>query len=251
MDAPEPFKPLKEDWSRALAIVAHPDDMEFGAAAAVARWTDQGKWIGYVMVTSGEAGIDAIHPDECRVIREKEQIDSARIVGVDTVEFLGFPDGILQYGLDMRRAIARMVRKYQPEIVITGNFRDAWGSGNLNQADHIATGRSLVDAVRDAGNRWVFNDQLVDGLETWGGVREVWAFGSPLSQHAIDTTATFDRGVDSLKAHRAYLDGLGWDDFDEREFLEGMARPTGTRLGVPLAAAFEVIPFHFGGDEEE
>ena len=100
MDAPERLKPLKEDWSRALAIVAHPDDMEFGAAGGVARWTDQGKWVGYVMVTSGEAGIDGMHPDECRVVREKEQIDSARIVGVDTVDFLGFPDGVLEYGLD-------------------------------------------------------------------------------------------------------------------------------------------------------
>jgi LmbE family N-acetylglucosaminyl deacetylase len=225
--------------------------MEFGAAAAVARWTDQGKWVGYVMLTSGEAGIDAIPPDECRVIREQEEIDSARIVGVDTVEFLGFPDGILEYGLDLRRAIAHMVRKYQPEIVMTLNFRDSWGSGNLNQADHIATGKAILDAVRDAGNRWVFNDQLVDGLVPWGGVREVWVFGSPHAQHAVDTTATFERGVASLKAHKAYIDGLGWEDFDEQEFLEGMARPTGTRLGVPLAGLFEVIPFHFGGDEEE
>src|SRR5829696_9772198 len=90
---PAPLKPLPEDWSRALAIVAHPDDMEFGAAAAVARWTRQGKEIGYVMITSGEAGIDGLAPDECKAVREAEQIESARIVGVDSVDFLGFPDG--------------------------------------------------------------------------------------------------------------------------------------------------------------
>jgi LmbE family N-acetylglucosaminyl deacetylase len=251
MDAPEPLKPLKEDWSRALAIVAHPDDMEFGAAGGVARWTDQGKWIGYVMITSGEAGIDGMHPDECRVVREKEQIDSARIVGVDSVDFLGFPDGVLEYGLDMRRAIAQVVRRHRPEIVITGNFRDTWGSGNINQADHIAAGRSVLDGVRDAGNRWVFNDQLVDGLEPWGGVRQIWVYGSPDSRHAVDTTATFDRAVESLKAHRAYIDGLGWDDWDEREFLEGMGRATGARLGVQFAAPFEVIPLAWGGEDED
>src|SRR3712207_508257 len=90
--SPPPLKPLPEDWSTAVAIVAHPDDMEFGAAAAVARWTGQGKHVVYVMVTSGEAGIDGLSPNECAVIREQEEIDSARIVGVDTVEFLGFPD---------------------------------------------------------------------------------------------------------------------------------------------------------------
>ena len=92
---PPPLKPLPEDWTRAVAIVAHPDDMEFGAAAAVARWTRQGKQITYVMVTSGEAGIAGMPPDECRVVREREQVESARIVGVDTVQFLGFPDGIV------------------------------------------------------------------------------------------------------------------------------------------------------------
>ncbi len=89
MDAPAPpLEPLDETWERALCIVAHPDDMEFGAAAAVARWTGQGKWVGYTMVTSGEAGIDGMTPDECRVVREAEQIESARVVGVDTVDFL-------------------------------------------------------------------------------------------------------------------------------------------------------------------
>jgi LmbE family N-acetylglucosaminyl deacetylase len=248
--APPPLKPLNEDWSRALAIVAHPDDMEFGAAAAVARWTDQGKWVGYVMATSGEAGIDGVHPDECRALREREQVESARIVGVDTVEFLGFPDGVVEQSLTLRAAIAHAVRRHRPEIVITGNFRDTFGPNMLNQADHIAVGKAVLDGVRDAGNRWVFTDQLLDGLEPWGGVRQVWAAASPGSAHGVDTTATFDRGVESLKAHRAYIDGLGWDDFDEREFLEGMARQVGGRMSVPFAAAFEVFSMSWGDSED-
>ncbi|HVK30688.1 MAG TPA: PIG-L deacetylase family protein [Nocardioides sp.] len=245
-DTPSPLTPLDEDWQRALCIVAHPDDMEFGAAAAVARWTGQGKTVVYCMVTSGEAGIDGLSPDECRSVREAEQVESARIVGVDVVEFLGLPDGVLEYGVPLRRELAAVVRKHRPEIVVTGNFRDTWGGQNLNQADHIAVGKAVVDAVRDAGNRWVFNEQLVDGLEPWGGVREVWAFGSPDSTHAVDTTATFDAGVESLKAHAAYIDGLGWENWDPREFLEGMARGTGSRLGVPFAAPFEVFPMGWG-----
>ena len=242
----EQLEPLREDWQRALAIVAHPDDLEFGAAAAVARWTGQGKDFVYSMVTSGEAGIDGMHPDECRAVREAEQVESARIVGVSEVEFLGLPDGILEYGVPLRRVLAESVRRHRPEIVITGNFRDTWGGHSLNQADHVAVGRAVLDAVRDAGNRWVFPEQVSDGLEPWGGVKAVWAFGSPQSSHGVDTTDTFDAGVQSLEAHRAYIDGLGWENFDPREFLEGFSRATGQRMAVAMAAPFEVFPLGWG-----
>ena len=241
MSQPSSLAPVREDWSTALAVVAHPDDMEFGGAAAVARWTKQGKTVVYCMVTSGEAGIDGIAPDECRELRTAEQIESARIVGVDQVDFLGMPDGVLEYGVALRRAIAGVVRLHRPEIVITNNFRDTWDGTFLNQADHIAVGRATLDAVRDAGNRWIFNDQLSDDLEPWNGVRQVWAGGSPRSSHAVDISDSFDAGVESLAAHKAYIDGLGWENFDPAEFLEGMARQTGPRLGVQLATAFEVF----------
>jgi len=244
---PDRLEPVTEDWQRALCVVAHPDDMEFGTAAAVARWTDQGKHVVYCMVTSGEAGIDGMHPDEARPVREAEQIESARVVGVDEVEFLGQPDGVLEYGVALRAVIARAVRRHRPEVVITNNFRPTWGGRALNQADHIATGMATLDAVRDAGNRWVFTDQLGDGVEPWGGVREVWAAGSPDARHAGDTTATFDRGVASLEAHRAYIDGLGWEHFDPAEFLESGSRPAGARLGTTHAATFEVFGMGWEG----
>ena len=94
--------PVDESWSTALCVAAHPDDLEFGAAAAVARWTDAGKAVIYAMVTSGEAGIDGV-PDECRRVREAEQVESAKIVGVELVEFLGLPDGIVEYGVALRQ----------------------------------------------------------------------------------------------------------------------------------------------------
>jgi LmbE family N-acetylglucosaminyl deacetylase len=243
------LRPLREDWERALCVVAHPDDMEFGAAAAVARWTGQGKQVVYCMVTSGEAGIDGMDPDESRRVREAEQVESARVVGVDVVDFLHEPDGILEYGVALRRTITEVVRRHRPEIVITNNFRDSWGGGMLNQADHIATGKATVDAVRDAGNRWVFNEQLGDGLEPWGGVRQVWAPGSPEAEFAVDITDTFDRGVESLRAHKAYIDGLGWENFDPAEFLEGMSRATGQRLGVAHATGFEVFRMTWGDED--
>jgi LmbE family N-acetylglucosaminyl deacetylase len=248
MTEPKPaeLQPLDESWERALCVVAHPDDLEFGGAAAVARWTAQGKEVVYCMVTSGEAGIDGMHPDECREVRESEQVESARIVGVDKVDFLRLSDGVLEYGVPLRRAISEEVRLHRPDIVVTNNFRDTWGGRNLNQADHIATGKATLDAVRDAGNRWVFHEQLVDGVEPWGGVREVWCAGSPESSYGVDITDTFDKGVESLKAHSAYIDGLGWEHFDPAEFLEGMSRATGQRLGVAHAVGFEVFAMGWG-----
>ncbi len=246
---PPPLEPLAEDWERMLCVVAHPDDMEFGSAAAVARWTRQGKQVVYCMVTSGEAGIDGMEPDEARRVREREEVASAQLVGVEEVEFLRLPDGVLEYGVDLRRSIAAVVRLHRPEIVVTGNFHDSWGEGaGLNQADHIATGRAVLDAVRDAGNRWVFHDQLESGgVQPWGGVREVWAAASPKARHGVDITETFDAGVASLQAHRAYIEGLGWEDFDPAEFLEGMSRATGQRMGVAHATAFERFSMGWGG----
>lgn len=243
--APEPFEPLPEDWERALVIAPHPDDIEYGAAAAMARWTQQGKTVIYTLVTSGEAGIDGIPPEQAGPLREQEQRESARIVGVDQVEFLGLPDGVLEYGLSLRRDLSRAVRRHRPEIVVTGNFRETYAGIYLNQADHIAVGRAVLDAVRDAGNRWVFRELLDEGLEPWNGVRAVWAAGSPEARHAVDTTETFELGVDSLRAHREYLAGLGENAPDPAEMLEGFARQAGTRLGVRFAAPFEVYSFQF------
>jgi LmbE family N-acetylglucosaminyl deacetylase len=238
MSTPDRLEPVVEDWQTALAVVAHPDDLEFGTAAAIARWTGQGKQVVYCLLTSGEAGIDGVDPAECGPLREAEQIESSRIVGVSAVEFLGQPDGTIEYGVALRRVITAAIRRHQPEIVITNNFRDSWdGDVLLNQADHINTGRATLDAVRDAANRWIFPD----AGEKWDGVRQVWAAGSPNARHGVDTTDTFEAGVESLKAHKAYIDGLGWPDFDPEEFLEGTSRPAGTLLGTKYGARFEVF----------
>lgn len=242
LPVPGPLSPVDEDWDRALVVVAHPDDMEYGGAAAVARWTAQGKDVAYCLVTSGEAGIDGLAPEECGPLRESEQRASCRVVGVSAVEFLGLPDGTLEYGLPLRRDIARVIRRHRPQIVITSNFRETWGGVFLNQADHIAVGRAVVDAARDAGNRWVFRELSDEGLEPWNGVLQVWATASPESTHGVDVTATFDAGVESLRAHAAYLAGLGSDSPDPGEFLEGAARGVGSRLGARFGVAFEVFP---------
>ncbi|MDT4963460.1 MAG: hypothetical protein QOF87_3107 [Pseudonocardiales bacterium] len=238
------LEPIDEDWTSALAIVAHPDDLEYGTAAAIARWTAQGKHIVYCLATSGEAGIDSMSPAEAGPLREQEQRASAAIVGVDEVEFLGYPDGVLEYGLPLRRDIARAVRRHRPDVVITGNYHETWGPGApLNQADHIALGRAVLDGVRDAGNRWVFRELLDEGLEPWQ-VRRVLVSAGMHSTHGVDVTDHFATGVASLEAHAAYLSGLGDNAMgDPEEFLESFARATGARLGTTFAVGFELINF--------
>jgi LmbE family N-acetylglucosaminyl deacetylase len=237
----QPMEHVDESWSSALAIVAHPDDLEYGTAAAIARWTSQGKRVGYCLATSGEAGIDGMPPEQAGPLREEEERASAQIVGVDVVEFLGHPDGTVEYGLPLRRDIARVIRKHRPDIVITGNYHETWGSGTRNQADHIALGRAVLDGVRDASNRWVFRDLLDEGLEPWKA-STVLVSGVPDATHGVDVTDTFEQGVASLAAHAAYLQGLGDGPMsDPREFLEAFARQTGTRLGVRFAVGFEVL----------
>ncbi|MDX5459238.1 PIG-L deacetylase family protein [Micromonospora tulbaghiae] len=235
---PEDLLALPTDWSRALAVVAHPDDLEFGAAGAVAAWTAAGKTVAYLLVTRGEAGIDAMAPAEAAAVREAEQRDSAAVVGVTDVEFLDHPDGTVEYGVPLRRDITAAIRRHRPELIVTFNHHDRWASGKLNSPDHRHTGQAVLDAAGDAGNRWVFPDL---GPEPWGGVRYVAVAGSPVPSHAVDITGTMDLAVASLQAHRAYLEGLGPTMSDVRGPLTAMAEANGARFGGRLSLAFELL----------
>jgi LmbE family N-acetylglucosaminyl deacetylase len=231
------LEPLAEDWERGLAVVAHPDDMEYGAAAAVARWTQQGKWIGYILVTDGEAGIASMAPEQVGPIRREEQMASCREVGVTHVEFLGMPDGLIVEDLELRAALTGVIREHRPDVVLSINHRDSWGGPSWNHSDHRAVGRAVLDAVRDAGNPWLFRDRG----EAWDGVRFTAFSGSPNATHAVDVTDTFDAGVRSLECHGVYLENLAGTMASPAEFLRAGATQFGERLGVDLAAAFEVI----------
>jgi LmbE family N-acetylglucosaminyl deacetylase len=229
-----------EDWERGMAVVAHPDDLEYGGAAAVAHFTDHGKQISYVLASAGEAGIDGMDPSTCGPLRMQEERDGAAIVGVENVQFLDHQDGIIEYGMPLRRDIARMIRRYRPEILITSNHYFTWGNQGLNMADHRNVGLAAIDAARDAANRWVFPELLDEGLEPWNGARRIFVAASPFPTHAVDVTKTLDRGVLSLFAHNEYLKGLGDSGMkDPDAFLRDMAAQAGRRFGGRPAVTFE------------
>ncbi|MFV0317673.1 MAG: PIG-L deacetylase family protein [Microthrixaceae bacterium] len=229
---------LYEDWDRALAVVAHPDDMEYGAASAVARWSAQGREVSYVLVTDGEAGISDMAPAEVAPLRREEQRRSCEIVGVSELEFLGLPDGLLEEGPPLRRELAAAIRRHRPEVLLSINHRDDWGAPSWNHVDHRVVGRALLDAARDAANPWIFTDL---DLAPWDGVRWAAFAGSPEATHGVDIGEHLQTGIDSLAAHAAYLEHLGGDMADPATFLRRAAKQGGHRLGVEFAATFEIV----------
>jgi LmbE family N-acetylglucosaminyl deacetylase len=244
MTPPEPVRLPHLDESeitRVLCVVAHPDDMEYGGAAAVARWTTAGVDVRYLLVTSGEAGIDGLDPDEAGPLREQEERDGATVVGVGIVEFLGHPDGIVEYGIPLRRDIARAIRRHRPDTIVAMTHRERFAGGGTNQADHRAVGIAALDASKDAGNRWIFPELIAEGHEPWGGVRRVMYAGSPEPTHGVDVTGFVDASIASLRAHAAYLAGLSGDFPPPEEFLPMMAAGGGLALGVDAAVLFEVF----------
>lgn len=238
-----PLRPLPDDWQRALAVVAHPDDLEYGCSAAVAAWTDAGREVAYVLATRGEAGIDTLDPARCGPLREREQLASAAAVGVLRVEFLDHRDGVIEYGLALRRDIAAAIRRHRPELVITLNHRDTWGGVAWNTPDHVAVGRATLDAAADAGNRWIFPELTEQGLEPWNGVRWVAVAGSASPTHAVDATPGLERAVHSLLAHRTYIEALTDEDPETyaRGFLTANAQAVAERFGGRPAVAFELF----------
>lgn len=238
--------PMPVDWQRALAVVAHPDDLEYGAAAAIAEWTADGKEVAYLLVSRGEAGIDGIPPQEAAPLREAEQRASAAVVGVSTVEFLDHRDGVIEEGVRLRRDLAAAIRRHRPEMLVTLNHRETFGSREMmNTPDHRAVGRAVLDAAGDAGNRWIFTEQLADGgLEPWGGVRWIAVAASPEATHAQAVSPdSVERAIGSLTEHRAYIEGLGEDPAPyARDLITGSADAAAGRFGGRRCVAFELFP---------
>ena len=239
---------LPENWDRCLAVAAHPDDIEYGAASAVARWTAQGKQVTYLLATRGEAGIDGLHPDEAAPMREAEERAGALEVGVDVVEFLDHRDGVVEYGPALRRDIVRAIRRHRPEVIVGGAFTVRMVGGMVNQADHRVVGLAALDAARDAGNRWIFPELADEGLEPWGGVRLVAYAGAERPTHGVDITGEpLRRGIASLEAHAEYTKGLGAGGPEPGPMLTWMAEMGGPAMGVRHAVLFDVFPLAFEG----
>ena len=235
-------QPPAEHVERVLCVLAHPDDVEFGTAGTIARWTAAGTKVSYCIVTDGDAGgFDETPREQMPVLRRAEQTAAAAVVGVTDVRFLGYPDGRLEPTLDLRRDISRVIRQVRPQRVVTSSPERVWERIGASHPDHMTVGESTLRAVYpDARNPFAFPELLEEeGLEAWT-VSEVWLSASPRADHAVDVTDVIDRKLAALRCHVTQVShnpGL------EKFVTSWMAR-TAHRFGLPegrLAEAFQVV----------
>ena len=204
---------------RVLAVMAHPDDVDFGAAGSIAQWTDAGIEVSYCIITDGDAGgfDPAVPRSEIGGIRREEQIAAAKQVGVSDVRFLGYPDGRLAVTFELRRDIARVIREVRPQRVVCQSPIRNMLRIPASHPDHLAAGEATHCAVYpDARNPFAF-DELAD-LPAWP-VAQLWVQGYERANRYIDVTDTWDRKMAALLSHASQhpnpdaLDGMmrGWN----------------------------------------
>jgi LmbE family N-acetylglucosaminyl deacetylase len=228
---------------RALAIVAHPDDVDFSAAGTIAGWTDAGIEVVYCLATDGDAGgyDEVVDRAEIAPMRRAEQTAAAKQVGVTDLRWLGYPDGRLEATLGLRRDLARVIRQVRPDRVLCSSPERNYQRMGVSHPDHRAVGSAALDAVYpDARNPFAFPELLRDeGLAAWK-VREVWMPGGPALNHYVDITGTFDRKVAALRAHQSQTGHME----DLEKFLREWLTRAATQGGLPegrLAEAFQII----------
>lgn len=193
--------------SRVLAVLAHPDDVDFGAAGTISSWTAAGVEVQYAIVTDGDAGGFDTTVDRSRIagIRREEQRQAAAIVGVEAIEFLGYPDGRVYPDLALRRDIARVIRRFRPERVLCPSPQRDFTRIPASHPDHLAVGEATFCALYpDARNPFAFPELLAEGLQPHS-VHEVWVMGHPLPDHYVDITDTLETKLAALRAHQSQL----------------------------------------------
>lgn len=195
--------PPRDDVARVLGVCAHPDDLDFGAGGTIAGWAAAGIEVAYLLITRGDAGGRGIARDEITGLRAGEQRQAAAALGVRRVDFLdGYHDSQLAVTYQLRRDIARVIRRYRPDRVLTTSPVRSWRMRAADHPDHAAAGEATCNAIYpDAANPNVHPELLRDEqLEPWS-VPEVWFCAPPEPGHHVDTTATFARKIAALREH--------------------------------------------------
>lgn len=217
---------------RVLAVAAHPDDLDFGAAGTIAGWTARGVDVTYCIATDGDAGgfDPAVARSEIPAIRRKEQLAAADAVGVADVRFLGYRDGELTVTAELRRDISRAIRQVRPDIVLLPSPERDWDRIPGSHPDHLACGEAAMHAVYpDARNPWAHSTLLADeGLEAWT-VREVWVMAHHTRDHVVDITDTFPAKLAALRAHESQTGHMP----ELEAFLRGWGEQAASAGGLP------------------
>ena len=227
---------------RAMAVQAHPDDQEFTIAGTLAKWARAGCELVTVCITSGDAGSNdkteaQMTKPQLAAIREQEQRDACRVLGVQHVEFLHYADGTLQPTLELRRDLTRLIRKYKPDVVICGDPTVRYyGNSYLNHPDHRAAADATLDAVfPSAGTKFIFPELLMEGLEPHE-VKKIFIHGSEKPETFVDISSVLDVKIAALKEHHSQL-----HDWDPSEMIREWAKEEGKPRGMDAVESYRVM----------
>ena len=228
------IQPQTDAQPRAMVIFAHPDDAEFSCAGTVARLVESGFRVQYVAATRGDKGSadPKAVPEELAAMREAEQREAARVLGVAEVTFLGHKDGEVEVSLAFRRELSLVIRQGRPDIVFTF---DPWQRYQIHP-DHRAVGQTTLDAVAAARDHMYFPEQLVEGLSAQR-VHNVYFFGTDQPNYYVDISSTLDKKIAALKAHRSQM-----GDRPIEDFVRARAAIVGQEVGLPAAEVFHYLP---------
>ena len=228
---------LDTNYSRAMVVVAHADDAEWGCAGTVAQWCNNGWEVVYVLCTDGSKGTDdaRLTSEELVSIRKKEQLDAGQVLGLHNVVFLDYEDSMLEPTLDLRRDIVRQIRFYKPDILIClSPLRRLDGSSYFGHPDHLASGEAALSAVFPSSrDRLTYPELLEEGLEPHK-VSEVWIMGHDDDDKFVDVTDYIDVAVSALKSHSSQTTG---EDVGQ-QLIDWRSR-TGEKVGFAYAESFK------------
>ena len=223
----------------AMAIVAHPDDIEFSCAGTLARWIKVGARISYVICTSGDVGFDEpnMTKEKAAQIREAEQLAAADIVGASEVIFLHEPDGLLQPTIELRKKLVREIRRFQPEVVMCGDPTIVWaGNDYINHPDHRAAATAALDATFPAaGQPQLFEELAQEGLLAHKP-RKVYVTSWRGADYFVDIEDTIEIKIDALRAHKSQM-----KDWDPEDFIRKWAAESGEGKEMTYAEGFRVV----------
>lgn len=216
---------------RAMAIFAHPDDVDFGCSGTLALWADEGVHITYCLLTSGQKGTHdpAMSPDRLATIRQREQQAAGKVVGTREFVFLGHQDGELERSPELTGEVCRVIREYTPDLIIT---QDPWRAYQMHP-DHRVAGWTALDALIAARDHLFHTDQLRDGL-THHRVRRVLLFGTAEPNVWFDISTTLMRKIRAITSHRSQVS----DPKGLAERMRAFAATTGRAWGLEYGEAY-------------
>lgn len=229
---------------RALVVSAHPDDIEFGCAGTICRWVDDGWDVRYVIVTSGQMGVQDATADPAAfgAVREAESIEAAARVGVTDVTFLRWMDSELLWadGRELRRQLSRQFRIHRPHRLVTMDSAIEPTASFVNHPDHRTVGIAVLDITLTGGTTAAIFPELAleEGLEPWRELEETWVFGPGGGPVGVDITGTIDKKLHALAAHASQV-----GDWDAMTYMRGRLADRGRPFGYDYAESFRVISY--------